>query len=108
MSDELIVEITSGKIQGYENRGVKKYKGIPYAAPPVGKLRFEAPADVETWNGIKNTTKYSLIAPQPDSPLNFMSGDNRLPQGEYNCLTLNVWTQALDGKKRPVLFWPPA
>jgi para-nitrobenzyl esterase len=104
MSEELIVEITSGKIQGYQNRGVIKFKGIPYASAPVGKLRFAPPADVKPWDHVKKTVQYGPIAPQPDSALDAMFGEG-LPQGEENCLTLNIWTQSIDGNKRPVMFW---
>lgn len=99
-----IVETTHGKVRGYSRRGVIKFKGIPYAAPPIGKLRFKAPAPVEPWNDVLDATKYSPVSIQPPSALEAQFGEP-LPQSEADCLTLNIWTQGLDNGKRPVMFW---
>lgn len=104
MEENYIVEISSGKIQGYFNRGVIKFKGIPYVEPPVGKLRFKPPVPVEPWNDIRDATKYSPVCPQPKSALEEMAADP-FPQSEKDSLTLNVWTQKLDDKTRPVMFF---
>ena len=48
MENEVIVEIKDGKIKGYTNRGIIKFKGIPYSAPPIGDLRFSAPSPVKS------------------------------------------------------------
>ncbi|MFX1573531.1 MAG: carboxylesterase/lipase family protein [Promethearchaeota archaeon] len=104
MGEDIIVETTHGKVRGYSKRGVIKFKGIPYAAPPIGNLRFKPPAPVEPWNDVLDATNYSLISIQPPSRLEAMFGEP-LPQSEAECLTLNVWTQGLDNKKRPVMFW---
>jgi len=104
MENDIIVETTNGNIRGYSRRGVIKFKGIPYAAPPVGELRFKPPAPVETWSEVRNTTKYSPVSIQPPSNLEDMF-DEPLPQSEYNCLTLNIWTQNLKDEKCPVMFW---
>ena len=104
MEDDFIVETTHGKVRGYSRRGVIKFKGIPYAAPPVGNLRFKAPAPLEFWSGVRNATKYSPIAPQPPSALEAQFGEP-MPQSETDCLTLNIWTPGLDNSKRPVMFW---
>ncbi|MFX1525595.1 MAG: carboxylesterase family protein, partial [Promethearchaeota archaeon] len=104
MEDKYIVEIKSGKIRGYENRGVIKFKGIPYAEPPVGELRFKPPKPVQSWSHIRDTINYSPVAPQPPSALETMVADP-FPQSETECLTLNVWTQNLSNEKRPVMFW---
>ncbi|MHA1885151.1 MAG: carboxylesterase/lipase family protein [Promethearchaeota archaeon] len=104
IEENFIVEISSGKIQGYFNRGVIKFKGIPYAEPPIGNLRFKTPVPVEPWNDIRDTTKYSPVCPQPPSALEEMAADP-FPQDEKDSLTLNVWTQKLDDKKRPVMFF---
>ncbi|MFX1573529.1 MAG: carboxylesterase/lipase family protein [Promethearchaeota archaeon] len=104
MEEKFVVETTNGKIQGYFNRGVIKFKGIPYAAPPIGNLRFKPPVPVEPWEGVLDTTKYGPVAPQPPSALENMFSDP-LPSSEADCLTLNIWTQGLDSKNRPVMFW---
>ncbi|MFX1427099.1 MAG: carboxylesterase/lipase family protein [Promethearchaeota archaeon] len=104
IEEDIIVETTYGKVRGYSRRGVIKFKGIPYAAPPIGKLRFRPPAPVKPWNDVLDATEYSPIAIQPPSRLEAMFGEP-LPQNEAECLTLNVWTQGLDNNKRPVMFW---
>lgn len=104
MTNNVIVEIESGKIQGYENRGVIKFKGIPYAAPPIGELRFKPPVPPDPWDEVRDAKKYGPISPQPASALEAMFNEP-LPQSEAECLTLNVWTPALDNKNRSVMFW---
>ncbi|MBW1710260.1 MAG: carboxylesterase/lipase family protein [Deltaproteobacteria bacterium] len=104
MENDYAVETTNGKIRGYGRRGVIKFKGIPYAAPPVGDLRFKPPAPVEPWGGVRDTLEYSPIVPQPPAAIESMFGEQR-EQNEAECLTLNVWTSAIDDKKRPVMFF---
>ncbi|MHA2180142.1 MAG: carboxylesterase/lipase family protein [Promethearchaeota archaeon] len=97
-----IIEISSGKIQGYINKSVEIYKGVPYAEPPIGDLRFNASEPKKSWNGVLEATKFSPVAPQPLSPF---TPQPPPPQSEEDCLTLNIWTPATDDKKRPVMFW---
>jgi len=104
MGEKFIVKTKSGKIQGYFNRGVIKFKGIPYAAPPIGNLRFKPPLPVEPWENIRDVTKYSPVCPQPPSALEEMVADP-FPQSEKDSLTLNIWTQKLNNEKRPVMFF---
>jgi para-nitrobenzyl esterase len=102
MEEDVIVETIHGKVRGYSRRGVIKFKGIPYAAPPVENLRFKPPAPVEPWSDVFDATKYSPISIQPISRLDVREP---MPQSEAECLTLNIWTQGLDTGKRPVMFW---
>jgi para-nitrobenzyl esterase len=104
MGNDIIAETTHGKIRGYSRRGIIKFKGIPYAAPPVGQLRFKPPAPVEPWSEVRDATKYSPVSIQPPSNLENLFAEP-LPQSESDCLTLNIWTQSLKGEKRPVMFW---
>jgi len=104
MGEKFIVKTKSGKIQGYFNRGVIKFKGIPYAAPPIGNLRFKPPLPVEPWENIRDVIKYSPVCPQPPSALEEMVADP-FPQSEKDSLTLNIWTQKLNNEKRPVMFF---
>ena len=69
MEKNIVVDTKLGKVRGYRTRGVLKFKGIPYAAPPVGELRFSPPSPKEPWNGILDATEYGPIAPQPPSVL---------------------------------------
>ena len=102
MKNTKIVEISTGKLQGYIDKGIEVYKGLPYAEPPVGEFRFNAPEPKKSWSGVFEATKFGPDAPQPPSPFTPQPAP---PQIEENCLTLNIWTPKADDKKRPVMFW---
>ncbi|MDP1751717.1 MAG: carboxylesterase/lipase family protein [Reyranella sp.] len=111
MAADIVVETTSGKVRGAMERGVSVFKGIPYAAPPLGPLRFRPPRPIEPWSGIRDATAYGNMAVQsenvfalpPDLLKIFpLGGEEKLSE---DCLTLNVWSSGLAGAKRPVLFW---
>ena len=63
MSD-LIVETRYGKVQGSEQGSISVWKGIPFARPPTGQRRFRVPQSPEPWTGVRDTTKFSPMAPQ--------------------------------------------
>jgi para-nitrobenzyl esterase len=96
-----IVETTHGKIEGSTSDGCFRFLGIPYAAPPVGALRFRPPQPFTPWTGILPAQTAGTACPQPDGLLPGMAPG---PQDE-NCLFLNVYTPAVDGGRRPVLVW---
>lgn len=102
MKKTKIIEIKSGSLQGYFDKGIEIYKGIPYAEPPVGELRFNAPKPKESWNGVLKAIEFGPMAPQPPSHFTQLPPP---PQSEEKCLTLNIWTPGTDDKKRPVMFW---
>jgi len=96
------VEISTGKLQGYIDKGIEVYKGVPYAESPIGDLRFNAPEPKKSWGDVLDATRFGPVAPQPPSPF---TPEPAPPQSEEDCLTLNIWTPAADDKKRPVMFW---
>jgi para-nitrobenzyl esterase len=113
------VRTTAGQVRGYVEEGVNQFKGIRYAAPPVGNLRFAPPQKPTPWNGVAETLNYGNSAMQLASgggavsypgkvgpALNqvFGSSRDRLMQSE-DCLFLNVWTPGLDNAGRPVMVW---
>ena len=93
---ETIVKIDSGLVSG-TGVAIHSYKGIPYAAPPVGDLRWKPPQPVKPWKGIKVAKEFAPICPQ----FAFLPGT----QSE-DCLALNVWTPAKSAaEKLPVMVW---
>ncbi|WP_075980000.1 carboxylesterase/lipase family protein [Bacillus massilinigeriensis] len=99
-----IVESIYGKLQGEKIDGVFAWKGIPYAKPPVGALRFRAPELPNSWEGVRDATSFSPVAPQPQSEIMEFLGNETLNMDE-DCLYLNVWSPGADDKKRPVMVW---
>lgn len=102
-----IVQTSNGKIEGIENQGIDIFKGIPFAAPPVGELRWKAPQPVKNWVGVKKCTEFSA-SPIQNKPQPFACWTEEFiakpePLSE-DCLYLNVWSTA-KVKKQPVFVW---
>ncbi len=106
-----VVEVEGGKIRGVKEGEVFSFKGIPYAAPPVGENRWKRPQPVQPWEGIKNCTQFGNSAFQPPQEVVEGSKDTAeflVSNKNYSedCLNLNVWTK--EGKtdeKRPVIVY---
>ena len=98
----IIADTTSGPVQGREKEDVLLFAGVPYAAAPVGALRFRAPQPVEPWREVRKATRFGPAAPQV--PTGGLTANTPVRWNE-DCLTLNVCTPAADGARRPVLFW---
>ena len=98
----IVVETNTGKIEGYEEEDLKIFKGIPYAEPPIGELRLNAPEPKKPWSGVLDASEYKPVAPQPPPFTTYFPPP---PQSEEECLNLNIWTPGCDNRKRPVLFW---
>jgi len=103
---QAIVATKSGKLEGSFEDGLYVFKGIPFAEPPVGKLRWLPPHPVKKWSGVRPATKYGAMAPQNAMPIPMPNAPafGTTAQDE-DCLTLNIWTPGLDNARRPVLFW---
>jgi para-nitrobenzyl esterase len=93
-----------GSLQGAPEGAAAAFRGVPYAAPPIGDRRFAPPAAPPPWAGTLDATKDGPIAPQAPSRLRDAMGDFARPQDE-DCLTLTIWTPAADAGSRPVLVW---
>jgi para-nitrobenzyl esterase len=87
-----IVETNEGQVQGLISNGVTKFLGIPYAAPPVGNLRWRPPVDHAPWTNVLRTTRFAPICAQTTT-LGVFSGP---PNKNQNCLYLNVFTPNLN------------
>jgi para-nitrobenzyl esterase len=101
----VMVETGSGRLEGIREDGLHVFKGIPYARPPVGPLRWAAPEPATPWSGTRPAGTFGPIAPQ-DARGTAIPG--RAPSTEIqaeDCLFLNVWTPAADDARRAVMVW---
>jgi para-nitrobenzyl esterase len=99
-----IVDTRSGKIEGFERHGVHVFRGIPYAAPPVGERRWRLPQPEEPWEGVRDATKFSAHSAQSPFAMTQLLGGSQ-PVVSEDSLYLNVWTPACDDGRRPVMVW---
>ena len=114
---ETTIEIGQGRLRGYRNGEIHVFKGVPYGASPAGAHRFQAPRAAPPWTGIRDATQYGPSSVQTAVAINdaknlpadippmtkLLGWGNDANQSE-DCLVLNIWTPALDRKKRPVMF----
>jgi para-nitrobenzyl esterase len=98
------VETRTGAVSGLEEDGLVVFRGIPYAARPIGERRWRPPAPVEPWTGVRDAHEFGPIAPQLEGARGTAVFGDPTGQDE-DCLTLNVWTPGVDGSKRPVMVW---
>jgi len=88
--------------------GVRVFKGIPYAAPPIGERRWRAPQPVAKWTGVRKADRFGNVCVQPKGTgrLNIAVDLPDSPPASEDCLYLNVWTAARSAsERRPVMFW---
>ena len=101
-----IVKIENGSIKGLQEGDLKKFLGIPYAEPPVGKLRWAPTSPVKNWEGIKSSEYNSKICYQPKQMAEFYDRAPDIEDMSEDCLTLNVWTRAVSKEEKlPVMVW---
>lgn len=100
-----IVETGCGRVEGREdpNHGILVFRGIPYARPPVGELRFQSPRAPEPWAGVRDAGEFGPSAPQNPMLLPLPGMD--VGATSEDCLYLNVYTPAADAGCRPVMVW---
>jgi para-nitrobenzyl esterase len=84
----VVIDVEGGTVHGIVDGSTRVFRGIPFAAPPVGELRWKAPAGVEAWTDELDASLYGPVCPQPN-----ILGEGYIPGTEEDCLTLNVWTQ---------------
>ncbi|WP_395312175.1 carboxylesterase/lipase family protein [Mycobacterium sp. AMU20-3851] len=98
--DPSVVNTTLGLVQGVATLDKRHFAGIPYAAPPVGPLRWQPPQPAVPWTGVRDATKVGPRCVQDEG------GDVEMGrQTDEDCLTLNVWTPPPTGEARPVMVW---
>lgn len=101
------IEIDSGRLRGRLTADgvVAAFLGVPYAAPPVGALRWRPPAAVAAWAGVRPADRFAPRAVQPERAPNAIGNFGPEPESE-DCLYLNLWTAAQDpAERRPVMVW---
>lgn len=102
------VTTASGVVEGFTRNGVNRWRSIPFAAPPVGRLRFRAPQPPVPWTGVRSGHAYGNCAPQ--KRVYTMTGPGRYQKRSEDCLTLNVvtprWSGPMPtGEPLPVMFF---
>ena len=96
------VETTHGPVRGVDRGNVMVWKGIRYAAPPVGGLRWRAPQPPKPWTTVADASRFGAVCPQPT--LRVVPLDLGAPEDE-DCLSLNIWSSTAPGDSKPVMVW---
>ncbi|TAJ47864.1 MAG: carboxylesterase/lipase family protein [Herbiconiux sp.] len=102
-TDALEIAVTGGLVRGVTRRGLHTWRGIPYAAPPVGSLRFRAPRPVVPWAGVRDASEFGPVSMQSRNG-NFIGASRSTPMDE-DCLTINVIRPASDTDGLPVMVF---
>ncbi|MBB5211991.1 carboxylesterase/lipase family protein [Microbulbifer hydrolyticus] len=98
-----VVAVVQGKLRGVVDRGLRVFKGIPYAAPPVGERRWKAPGAPVTWPGVRDAAVFGPGCMQPSLPKDYFYADEP-PSKSEDCLTLNIWAPP-SSHRAPVIVW---
>ena len=104
--DPLEIRVSGGLVRGVSERGIRAWRGIPYAAAPVGPRRFRAPVPADPWPGVRDAAEFGPVATQSHKG-QFIGAHPRIPQSE-DCLNLNVIAPDApvdDGALRPVMVF---
>ncbi|MFI5980242.1 carboxylesterase/lipase family protein [Streptomyces sp. NPDC051555] len=104
--DKTVVDLPAGRLRGAVEDGLTVFRAVPYAASPVGELRWRPARPHPGWSGTRDATSDGPSAPQMyreggDPVL----GGHGEPPFDEDCLTLDIWTPAIDDARRPVLLW---
>ncbi len=100
-----VVATRAGRVEGFSRRGILHFKGIPFATPPRGELRFRAPQPPKPWEGVRPAREFGPSAPQGPPALRIAGYLMGGSQASQDCLYLNLWTPGADRARRPVLVW---
>ena len=100
-----IAQTRSGKVEGEERDGIHVFRGVPFAAPPVGAKRWRAPEREVSWSGVRPAKAFGNVSPQNPLALDLLPAFKIAEPQSEDCLYLNVWTPGVDGARRPVMVW---
>lgn len=99
--------VVVGQVMEIDGKQLNVFKGIPFAKPPIGDLRFRKPVPIDNWNESKNVFDFQDACPQ--EPTRFHTGDSMTNKNiSEDCLYLNVWSpvgSGVDGPLKPVMVW---
>ena len=98
-----VVQSPAGDIRGVNDGSIRVFKGIPFAEPPIGSLRWKPPVPKSRLQGTFDASSFGAACHQPASKLNHIYANEQWPMSE-DCLSLNIWTPA-KAKKAPVFVW---
>ena len=97
-----VASTTLGRLRGVREGDVQVFRGVPYAAPPAGELRWRPPQPAQSWSGEREASVFGPIAPQAIGAGALARSGGRMSE---DCLYLNVWTPAADNAGRPVIVF---
>jgi len=104
-----VVDTNMGRVEGFERNGVLQFRGIRYANPPVGDLRWQPPQPCQPWTGVRPAISFGPVAPQGPSPVSSIFGiadfGGKHPDISEDCLSLNVYAPARGAEHSPVMVW---
>lgn len=95
---EVEIQIDTGTVRGVSDDGVRSWRGIPYAAAPVGDLRWRAPQPAQSWSGVRDAGDFGEVCPQ-------QGGDPEEDGSSEDCLFVNVFRPDTDAEDLPVMVW---
>lgn len=98
-----VVNAPAGSVRGEAQEGVNVFRGLPYAQPPVGRLRWRAPAELRPWRGVRDGTRFGPVCPQGTGRPGSIYYEPA-PAMSEDCLSLNIWAPA-DARNAPVFVW---
>ncbi|KUR79407.1 carboxylesterase/lipase family protein [Novosphingobium sp. FSW06-99] len=97
------VDAPAGALRGFAQGNLRVFRGVPYAQPPVGALRWQAPVALPRWAGLRDATQFGPAAFQPGATLSSVYATPPMPMSE-DCLSLNIWAPR-DAVDAPVFVW---
>ena len=102
-SSAAVIQTLNGDVQGLSIDGIQTFRGIPYAKPPIGHLRWRPPEAPSSWEGLFSADTFSLSCSQPTYTSNYVWRRNDFATSE-DCLYLNIWAKS-EAKDLPVMVW---
>ena len=100
----LVIETEQGKVRGVNEDGIRSWRGIPYAAAPVGDLRWRPPEEPDAWDGVRSATQYGSACLQTTFPAPGQTGAAPQANSAEDCLFLNV-NAPKEADGLPVMVW---